>query len=894
MSLQPEQVQAVLVDRRNFAAVIPYIMEHILASQFIGFDIETEDSRRHDGLNTYMKVDEDGFKSEATKLIFDIPRTTICGFSIWPKNHQYVYYFNMAHADVENRLHLEEVLPIFQQYKGYYICHNAPFELTMTKACWDLDLTNVICSLQLCVSAYGPDEYSRETFYKQGLDNFQVLFSDAERLFRDYEPGKELNAAQGELLGKMISKESKAAHSYNGWVNDMTYGYDLKKAVRSWFGYQMTTFKECLGDQPHMGCLTGEQVVAYGCDDALWCVLLYDRVMQFIMDTNPAVIETFFTQENPMIHIYSEITRNGIRVNSEEVQAHKLLERTAVPPVLRKLRAILVEMYQKGGYFDDWLTGQLKVEYMAKEKEWYGKSALKTRQNILRWINRGDKHDAFDEVDGINGATAKSWRLERGLPEKNALAINLTHYYVTRVLLYDLCNVKPIIGRGKTVESDGDAQNLLVEKYGSDSYVGRIIGCLKELTSIEQRIKLYITPYELLIDPETSKIHSQISSMLATRRMSSSFPNFMQLPKSGGGAYVRNFFLPDKPNHVLLSNDWSQIELVRIAQESRDPDMLACYQKIPYDDLHTIAYMAVLEFTDELLAAIKKSPPDAKEITFEIYEGEMKTVVFQDKNGAPLTPKAFIKYVRKEIGKVANFNYWFSGALASIGELMGWTADEMWAATDRYRSRFPGAEDWRVNTQHQGCLDGFVTLFDHHRRVRFEATQEWYIGMQRKLDFMPDGVRKYFDLCMRNVVRRSKNQFINTIIQGGCAALAKRTIIKSRSAFAHWIDAGHLSFKMSIHDELVWSVDRGLVMEFIPAAKQIMCDHPDAFPDVLLNATTSIGLNFQAFDPVACPFGQIELDEAPEVEWLNKGLWGQPLDGGGIRTVLNYLEKGMR
>jgi DNA polymerase I-like protein with 3'-5' exonuclease and polymerase domains len=889
-----ENVTAVLVDRRNYLQFFPYILENVRAAQVMGFDIETEDSRRHEGLNTFMKVDEEGFKSDAKPLVFDIPRTTICGFSIWPKNHPYIYYFNLAHADVENRLTFEEVAPIFQEFTGYYICHNAPFELTMTKACWGIDLTNVICSLQLCVSAYGPDEYSRDSFYRQPLDNFQILFSDAERLFKDYKPGADLSAAQGDLLGKMIAKDSKAAHSYNGWVKDMAYGYDLKKAVMSWFGYQMTTFKECLGERPHMGCLTGEEVHAYGCDDAYWCVMLYDRVLQYMMETNPAVIPTFFDQENPMIYIYSEITRNGIRVNKEEVQRHKHMERKEVPPVLRKLRGILVEMYRAGGYFDDWLTGDLKIEYMAKEKEWYGKSGNNTRQKILRWINRGDQPDDFAEIDGTNGATAKSCRLERGLPEKNALSINLTHYYVTRTLLYDLCNVKPIIGRGKTVESDGDAQNLLIEKHGVDSYVGRIIGCLKDLTSIEQRIKLYITPYELLIDPETSKIHSQVSSMLATRRMASSYPNFMQLPKSGGGAYVRNFFLPDKPNHVLLSNDWSQIELVRIAEESQDPDMLACYQKIPYDDLHTIAYMAVLEFTDELLAAVKKCAPDVTHLDFEIEPGEFKMVKFQDKNGAPLTPKAFIKYVRKEIGKVANFNYWFSGALASIGEMMGWSADEMWAATDRYRSRFPHAEDWRVGTQHEGCLRGYVDLFDHHRRVRFEATNEWFVGMQRKLDFMPEGVRKYFDLCMRNIVRRSKNQFINTIIQGGCAALAKRSIIKSRKDFAHWINQGYLSFKMSIHDELVWSVDRGLVSEFIPASKQIMCDHPDAFPSVLLNATTSIGLNFQAFDATACPYGQIELDEAPEVDWLPADLHGKALPPEQIQQVLKYLEGGMR
>lgn len=885
------EVIPVLVDRRNFAAVFPFILENVLATQMLGFDIETEDSGRHDGLNQYMKVDEDGKKSANTKLVFDVPRTTICGFSLWPEGHKYRYYFNLAHADVANRLTLEEVMPIFNQYKGFYIAHNASFELTMCRAGWKIILEKMLCSLTLCVTAYGPDEYSQEAFYSKGIENFQPLIPEAERLFRDFEWGAELTAAQGNLLGKVIAKESDASHSYNGWVSDIAYGYDLKKAVRSWFGYQMTTFQECLQGRAHMGQLTGDEVVAYGSDDAMWCVALFRRVQQYIMETNPPALQTYFEQENPMIYIYSNVMFNGIRVNRGEVEKHKHMERQAIAPVIRELRAILVAMYHQG-MFQPWLDGVLHEEYAAKEKEWYRKSGISTRHKIMTWINMGDHPDNYEEVARTNGASATSWRRERGEPKREGI-INLTHYYPVRVMLYDLCGVKPIVGRKKTVESDGDAQNLLLEKHGRDSWVGKIISCLKRISSIEQRIKLYITPYQLLIDPETHKIHSQMSSMLATRRMASSFPNFMQLPKSGGGAYVRSFFLPDKPMHfikrekpfhVLLSNDWSQIELVRIAEESQDPEMLKCYQQIPYDDLHRIAYMAVMDFTEEFVARIKKMPVDST---------ELDGVRFEDKNGHPLAPIAYIKYLRKEIGKVSNFNYWYSGALASIGEMMGWPSDKMWEATERYRARFPVGEGWRTFTQQDGCLNGFVTICDGLRRVRFEATEQWVEGFGNKFAFLPEGVQKFFNLCMRKIVGRAKNQFVNTKIQGGCAALAKRTILRSHQQFQHWMDKGYVGFKMSIHDEIVWSVDRSLVLEFIPASKQVMCNHPDLFSSCLLDATTSIGLNFQPFDEKECAFGQIELCEAPEVSWLPKELWGGRLPDAQIETVLDYLQQGV-
>src|SRR3546814_18057359 len=70
--------------------------------------------------------------------------------------------------------------------------------------------------------------------------------------------------------------------------------------------------------------------------------------------------------------------------------------------------------------------------------------------------------------------------------------------------------------------------------------------------------------------------------------------------------------------------------------------------------------------------------------------------------GAIMEPKDFFKHARgTPVGKGANFNYWYSGSLSTVGGNLGWTSDEMWEAVDRYRARFPLAEKWRVETQQQ-------------------------------------------------------------------------------------------------------------------------------------------------------------------------------------------------
>ena len=91
-----------------------------------------------------------------------------------------------------------------------------------------------------------------------------------------------------------------------------------------------------------------------------------------------------------------------------------------------------------------------------------------------------------------------------------------------------------------------------------------------------------------------------------------------------------------------------------------------------------------------------------------------------------------------------------------------------------------------------------------------------------------------------------------------------------------------------VHDEIVASVRKDLVLEYNQLVKKVMCDQDWLFKTCLLNASVSMGRTFEPFDQKKAPLGQIELDEAPDVEWLPKEVWGKKLDDEGIRKVLDY------
>ncbi len=91
----------------------------------------------------------------------------------------------------------------------------------------------------------------------------------------------------------------------------------------------------------------------------------------------------------------------------------------------------------------------------------------------------------------------------------------------------------------------------------------------------------YVDALPVLINPRTGRVHSSFNQALAaTGRLSSQNPNLQNIPiKTAEGRKVREAFIPRDADHVLLSADYSQIELRLIAEISKDAAMIDAFQK---------------------------------------------------------------------------------------------------------------------------------------------------------------------------------------------------------------------------------------------------------------------------------------------------------------------------
>jgi DNA polymerase I-like protein with 3'-5' exonuclease and polymerase domains len=833
-------IKSELIDARNWAERKEDLLAEIAACGLIGFDIETQDEGRHEGLNLFMKVNAEGHKSKGKKLIFDVNRTVITGFSWYCDKSDTAYYLNLNHADVENRLPWEEAVQILDARtpEACTICHNGPFEIMMMQACYGYLLENVICTLQLAVSAFNEDQYPQDKMFGAGFGGMATMIPALAQAFAEVDPYSDLDAKQSDLLGKIIGKTTRSSFSYNAMVKDLSYGYGLKALTKSLFNFEQATFDETLKGHAHMGQITGDECCAYGADDAYWAVRLFHKLLPMLPYQNDKLMTTFFEQENPMIYVFADIWLNGMKINLEQVKVRRHMERENYAEAIRKLHALVNELLP----FDTAPHAGLMKD--AAMKNWYAKTEGKTPRNkILAWAKKPMPEDAFKAAHSTSGSVSTPWGEEQGI--KKSSGPNFSHWMMMRTLMYDLCRNKTIVSHGK-VQSDGDARDALKKKTDDT----RMLDLLQEIGSIEQRMKLYLNPYLMLCDPDTSRVYPVVTSMLNSRRMAAAVPNPMQLAKRGDSTYVRGFYEPDEEDHVILSIDWSQIELVLIGDMSGDEAFAEAYGQIPFKDLHWKA-VGDMFGTDK-----PKELPDAKNL-------------------------------RTKVGKGANFNYWYSGALSTVGEAMGWTSEKMWEMTDAYRTTFATAEEWRVDLINEAREKGFVTLPDGHRRTKFEVSYAWQkLWTQRFQDTQTQGLQNFGNLFVRKLTNRAANQIVNSVVQGSCATLAKRSILAINKIIKeHGIRA---RFMIPIHDELVFSVHRDDVVKFIHLAKRAMCHHPDIIRNLAVDATASIGRTFEPYHPEKAPFGQIELDEAPEIMGFEKD---SRLSDAEIETAIKYLFK---
>jgi DNA polymerase-1 len=184
------------------------------------------------------------------------------------------------------------------------------------------------------------------------------------------------------------------------------------------------------------------------------------------------------------------------------------------------------------------------------------------------------------------------------------------------VLLFEKLNVDPRVKPKKgvryTYPTDEDTLSALADKHP-------IINEILEYRGVRKLLSTYIDPLPSFISSQTGKIHTTFNQALtATGRLSSSKPNLQNIPiRTDRGKEIRKAFIPSRPDGVIVSADYSQIELRIMAHLSCDAHLIQAFRN--GQDVHAITAAKI--FGTDLSEVTPEQRRIAKTANFGIMYG---------------------------------------------------------------------------------------------------------------------------------------------------------------------------------------------------------------------------------------------------------------------------------
>lgn len=196
----------------------------------------------------------------------------------------------------------------------------------------------------------------------------------------------------------------------------------------------------------------------------------------------------------------------------------------------------------------------------------------------------------------------------------SGLEFNLASPKQLGEILFDKLKIESKAKKTKTGQYSTSEETLskLSEKH-------KIVKKILKWRSLQKLITTYVTALPKQINSYTKRIHTIFNQTLtSTGRLSSLNPNLQNIPiRTKNGKLIRKAFTPRDDKHILVSADYSQIELRVIASMSNDKSMIDAFNND--EDIHTATASNV--FRIELKDVTPEQRSHAKVVNFGIIYG---------------------------------------------------------------------------------------------------------------------------------------------------------------------------------------------------------------------------------------------------------------------------------
>ena len=199
--------------------------------------------------------------------------------------------------------------------------------------------------------------------------------------------------------------------------------------------------------------------------------------------------------------------------------------------------------------------------------------------------------------------------------EQAGVRFNLASPKQLGEVLFDILKIDPKAKKTKTGQY-ATGEDVLAKLAAKHKIVDDILN-FRELSKLKST---YVDALPAIVNPKTGRIHTSYAQAVAvTGRLSSTNPNLQNIPiRSERGREVRKAFIPRDPARILVSADYSQIELRVVAAISGDPNMCDAFKQ--GKDIHTATAAKVYGIAEAEVT--KEQRYKAKSVNFGIIYGQ--------------------------------------------------------------------------------------------------------------------------------------------------------------------------------------------------------------------------------------------------------------------------------
>ena len=266
------------------------------------------------------------------------------------------------------------------------------------------------------------------------------------------------------------------------------------------------------------------------------------------------------------------------------------------------------------------ITFQLKqvLNPLLDEKE--VRNIFETVENPLVHILRDMEYEGVGiDVDFLKNYSKELEQdikaAEESVYQQAGIAFNLASPKQLGEVLFDKMKLDDKAKKTKTGQYK-TGEDVLQKLRSKHEIVDNIL-VFRELSKLKST---YVDALPTMINPRTGRVHTNFNQSVAvTGRLSSINPNLQNIPiRTDKGREIRKAFIPREKGWVLLSADYSQIELRIVAAISNDEAMIQAFKD--NKDIHTATAAKVYGVTeDEVTKDMRRA---AKAVNFGIIYGQ--------------------------------------------------------------------------------------------------------------------------------------------------------------------------------------------------------------------------------------------------------------------------------